>query len=460
MRIFAQSRTQFSSPYPEGQRSMLESEVFAVGAEPVHMKWEPDEVAVPGELRMRISVASDVREVVRIAAMNASDGTVLGVFDLRFSYVLQIHEISIPVCHAGELLRSGVVLKMIEGTRPQWLFWSVRGSNGHRPHLFVPTVVEDRQSVAFQRLCSLDSLQPFGWLEGCVLDGLLAWSDHMQRGPIAKDAIRDHLRCFTGLGGSLFYENPKNLPADNGVYGAEGCLPFAVLARMDPGSPWLPIGEDFFTRWVAAGSTWHVAETSYTCAYAMAALNSIRPGIGWGDRAIAHLLRQQAALVTTEGIWLRRSEDASRQAFLNWSRGVAWYLLGLARSLPLLPPHFALISEFIRASRWILQYQRNDGLWGVFVHEQESLPDTSGSAGIAAALAIGVAQGWLPPDCRRSSLKCRQALESYITDDGFLTGVAQSNKGGEELQRGPLRVMAQFGLGLYLLLLRHLQEQD
>jgi rhamnogalacturonyl hydrolase YesR len=225
---------------------------------------------------------------------------------------------------------------------------------------------------------------------------------------------------------------------------------------VDPVSPWLQVVEDYFIRWVATGSTWHVAETSYTCAYAMAALEGVRPGMGWGDQAVSHLLRQQAALVTKEGIWLRRSEDGSRHEFLNWSRGIAWYLLGLARSIPLLPPHSALIAEFTRASRWILGLQREDGLWGVFVHERDSLPDTSGSAGIAAALAIGVRQGWLPSEFQLPTRKCAKTLDLFLTDDGFLTGVAQSNKGGEDLQRGPLRVMAQFGLGPYGILLRYL----
>ena len=41
-----------------------------------------------------------------------------------------------------------------------------------------------------------------------------------------------------------------------------------------------------------------------------------------------------------------------------------------------------------------------------------------------------------------------QAIWPYVTPDGFLTGVAQSNAGGEQLQREGYRVIAQFGAGL------------
>jgi len=41
------------------------------------------------------------------------------------------------------------------------------------------------------------------------------------------------------------------------------------------------------------------------------------------------------------------------------------------------------------------------------------------------------------------------ALTAYLTSDGILSGVAQHNAGGMELQRGGYRVMSQMGLGLW-----------
>lgn len=44
---------------------------------------------------------------------------------------------------------------------------------------------------------------------------------------------------------------------------------------------------------------------------------------------------------------------------------------------------------------WTIARQREqDGLWSVFTNKPKLKPDTGGSAGLAAALAIGHAEGW------------------------------------------------------------------
>lgn len=44
-----------------------------------------------------------------------------------------------------------------------------------------------------------------------------------------------------------------------------------------------------------------------------------------------------------------------------------------------------------------------------------------------------------------------------LTPHGFLGGVAQANKGGEELQRGSYRVIYQMGMGLLAQLIASLE---
>ena len=44
--------------------------------------------------------------------------------------------------------------------------------------------------------------------------------------------------------------------------------------------------------------------------------------------------------------------------------------------------------------------------------------------------------------------KTLDTLWTCLTPDGLLTGVAQSNRGGEKLQRGSYRVLSQMGMGL------------
>jgi len=459
MRYYATSHCQPPADFPEGQRAFQGSEVFSVGGSPTVITWSDDGMPIGAGARLRVSVATDIREVVRLAVASAETGTVFGDLDLRFSYPLQIHELLLDRGNSELARKEGISLRLIEGSRPQWLFWRGPGAdiNAHSPHLLREETTGELDA-ALDRLMSLDSLQPFGWLEGCVLDALAAWSGHPRCGGRCQEAMARHFAQFADVTGALAYEDPRNAAVRSRIYGAEGGLPFAVLARFMPLSPWLAIAADFFRDWSEVRSSWHVAETSYTCAYPMAVLALIRPGEGWEQRAADHLLRQCQTLASSEGIWLRRSESGDRAEMKNWSRGIAWYLLGLARSLPLLPKNPALEIEFQRAALWVLGHQRADGLWGVYVDEPELDPDTSACAGIGAALAMGCRARLLPDNCLPAAQATLGTLQRHLTPDGFLTGVAQSNKGGENLQRGSHRVMAQFSLGLLLLLRRFAED--
>ncbi|MDL1916726.1 hypothetical protein FBR00_12310, partial [Anaerolineae bacterium CFX4] len=153
---------------------------------------------------------------------------------------------------------------------------------------------------------------------------------------------------------------------------------------------------------------------------------------------------------------LRILPDGTR-TFVNWCRGVAWSLLGLTRTLAVIPdPPADLIRDVQRLGAWALA-QRSGPLWPTFLGEPNTPVDTSGSAGIAAALALAARHGWLPdtaraawlPDTARAAAsETLDALHSTLTPDGFLGGVAQVNKAGEGLQRDPYRVISQFGMGL------------
>jgi len=145
-----------------------------------------------------------------------------------------------------------------------------------------------------------------------------------------------------------------------------------------------------------------------------------------------------------------------------WARGIAWQMLGFARTLRELNHRSDLadcIKSFQQLAAWVLPYQRDDGLWSVFVDQPQLTPDTSGSAGIAAALAIGAQQGWLDEDAKVAAAKTLAGLKLHLTQDGFLGGVAQANKGGEGLQRGEYRVIYQMGMGLMAQLIAALEAK-
>ncbi|GAA4399201.1 hypothetical protein GCM10023187_10680 [Nibrella viscosa] len=81
------------------------------------------------------------------------------------------------------------------------------------------------------------------------------------------------------------------------------------------------------------------------------------------------------------------------------------------------------------------------------MHQPETGPETSGTAGIAAALAIGHNWGRLPQSYEKVVHTAWNGLKSHLTPDGYLRGTAQANKGGEDLQRNGFRVISPYTLG-------------
>src|SRR5690606_13753836 len=96
----------------------------------------------------------------------------------------------------------------------------------------------------------------------------------------------------------------------------------------------------------------------------------------------------------------------------------------------------------------VLQYQLQDNTWRGYIDLSDSEFDASGTAGIASALMYGNRLGWNVNFNRNSQLQVLEALEQNLTSDGFLKYSCQVNRGGEDLQRGPYRVISQYALGL------------
>jgi hypothetical protein len=408
---------------------------------------------IAGTARFRVSIALDEREVKSLQVMARADRRVLGCFDLRYAHVFQPFELLLDRSATAEALAGGLTLTLTRGTGALWLL-ADGPSNGSLllPHLALDGsgATRDRLRAFEQRLDSLDSLQPFGWLEGCVLDAL---RDLGLGG--AQDA---HLAQFfdrspvSGRSG-LIHEDLFSARCDDALEGIESTLMFASLARVWPQHPAIALAVNHWRTWMRAdgivqdGDTLS-AEGSYTVAYPMAVVARLRPEWAWlANSAVAQLRARRDALRIDDDLWLRRQDDG-RRTFRNWARAAAWYLLGLVRTLIELddpPPDLA--AECRQIAEWAAARQDADGLWACFIGEKTS-SDTSGSAGIAAALALGVKHGWLPSSLRPAAERTLSALVGHLTPDGFLGGVAQTNKAGEALQRSDYRVIGQFGMGM------------
>ena len=193
------------------------------------------------------------------------------------------------------------------------------------------------------------------------------------------------------------------------------------------------------------------AEGSYTVAYPLAIIAKLKNRTDLMELAAEQLRIRKKRLVSGENLYLRAMEDGTN-TFYNWGRAYAWYMLGLIRTLKVLKDTDIdtsdLQEEFKRISNVALSKMLSNNLWSCFVGEAETGVDTSASAGIAAALALGAKQGLLSKDILETAKATLKSLEEYLTPDGFLYGVAQNNRGGEELQRNGYRVMSRMAMGL------------
>ena len=452
-------------PLPDGKREPFGWKTAAVGAVPMVLAW-PDFPADAKPNALRITVGLDVRDEKLIDAYLPTSGRMLGTFDVRFGCLFQVFAISLAATDAADIQREGVALRLTKGAELRVFTGGEGMPAALQPHLLVPGTA-DAMTEFFARMDSLACVQAFSWQEGCVLDGLLDLAALPARAEL-KDAARRHFARYV-KDGKLVYENHLSVPSDGRLYGIEGALPFAALAKLDPQSPLLDDAlKSLLKRKDAEGCIQdgqHASsEGAYTVGYPLAVIAAQRKDDALEQVALTQLSVRQARLFDGKSFW-RTSEPKdgeTKKGNRAWARGFAWQFLGCARTLRELKhrsdlaPH---IAAFQQLAAWVLPFQRADGLWSVILDKPELTPDTSGSAGIAAALAIGAQRGWLEANARTAAAKTLAGLKQHLTPDGFLGGVSQANKSNEDLQRGTYRVIYQMGMGLMAQLIAALETK-
>jgi unsaturated rhamnogalacturonyl hydrolase len=428
------------------------------GGRPVTLRWpEGAPTAVNGGW-LRVTTGIDDREQKRVEVRLAGSGRVIGEYDLRFAHAQEAFQVRLDASVWAEAVREGVTLTLLEPVkRPLWLLGGDDGMpEALAPHLLPEDTSTDRTQGFFGLLGSVASAQPFGWMEGCVLDGLndLAEATESSRWREARDA---HLGLFFKTDGTLIYEDPGSRPADNEIRCIEETLPFAVLAKRDPNHPLLQLATDYWAKLTREGDSVEAddrlvsTEGSYTIAYPMAVIARQRRDRKLAELAANQLRIRRYLLRREDGLWLRYWRKTDERHIRSWARGVAWYLQGLERSLRELRGLVEITDledEFRAAATWAAGLQRADGLWGCFLDDPACKADTSGSAGIAAALARGARVGVLTENFTEHAKRAWGGLQAQLCVDGMLDGGAQSNRGGEALQRGDYRVLTLLGVGL------------
>lgn len=446
-------------PLPPSQRPPFGWRVAPVagsGQAPLVLSW-PELPAAAAPVRLRFSVGLDERDEKTVSVRLARSGRSLGAIELLFVSQFQLYELPLSPKDLADVRREGVALSLDRGAQLE-IFTGGEGlPPSLAPHLLEPGTASPLDEF-FERMHSLACVQQFGWMEGCVLDGLLDLGERPAHRRMRAMAGR-HLDLFF-RDGTLVYENHLSAPSDGRIYGIEGTAPFAALARTNPRHPLLDLALEFWTRRARADGVIQdggslTSEGSYTVGYPLAELARARGSDELMRRALLQVRHRQERLFDGQAFW-RTLSDAGKQGNRFWARGIAWQILGLARTLEAAGDRkdvADLIEGLRRLAAWSIARQRPDGLWSVFVDDPRLTPDTAGSAGIAAALAIGARHGWLDMKARAAAERTSSGLVAHLTPDGFLGGVSQSNKGGEGLQRGSYRSLYQMGMGLYAQLL-------
>lgn len=414
--------------------------------------------------RLRITIAVEMREVLFVEAYLLDSGERLGSFDIRYAYVFQPFELPLNLTQVQAALRQGIGLRIIETDSTLWVFDDLNADDSRRffaPHLMLAE--EDRHIRQFRkRMMSLDSLQPFGWLEGCVLDGLYDMR-RVEEADRVEQVIASHLGQYVNGGGQLIYEDLYGIPSDGRFSGIESTLPIAVIAKLTPDHP---LVRQLVSYWdsqlveekgILSAESSLTAEGTYTMGYPMAVIASRHQNEPLAQMAIRQLLLRRKVLTDGRDLYGIVSDGGRHRIMRNWARSYTWYMLGFIRTwLELQGSQRAaelegmeeVAAEFRRISEIVLSRRESGGLWSCFLGEPETGIETSGSAGIAAALALGARYGLLPQPALDAAREAMQALETYLTPDGVLQGVCQHNCGGLQLQRGGYRVLSQMGMGL------------
>ncbi len=413
---------------------------------------------------LRISIAIDIREEKTVTATIPGTDVKLGEFDIRYAPVFTPFEIPVEKILVSQIARNGIRLTLTKGESPLWIF---RESASIMPKTFLPHLLCLPQKTAplneFREVfASVSSVQTLGWRGGCVWDGLYELHAR-QNDERALLALQQQMALFTE-GDKVVYENGRSVPVDNRVSGIEYTLPYAILAKMQPDHPFLDkVSASWDSRkgddGLVADGRYATAEGCYTVAYPMAVIARQRQDESLAQSALIQLSGRNV-LLKDEDFYLRYDLEKQQYSFKNWARGAAWFLLGNIHTLRQLEGTIDIGAQknvFRNAVDTVIARQNAQGVWHCFMDQPDVLPDTSGSAGIAAAIAIGVNSGFLPKKYRRHARKALRGLLPYLTPDGYLGGVAQDNRGGLELQSGPYRVLAQMGMGLLAQLVANIE---
>lgn len=409
---------------------------------------------------LRITAAIDFREEFAITAFLPESRQEIGIFEIRYAHPFQPFQIEVKKEFVKQINKQGIGLTLKKGTKDTWFFGTDEknvDSEGLQPHLLVAGESCSEESFR-QNLLSMNSFSPFGWMGGCVIDAL--W-EMMQKGDTAaSEILKKQLAAFLHPTKGIIFESPMTVPRDGTFNSIEDFLPFTAIVGLYPEHIAVQNAISFLSSrtspdgMIVSGND-ITTEGCYTVAYPLAgmAVKLNRPELA---ESALRQLQFRTRYLTNRTTIFQRSSLQGHQTFANWGRGVAWYLLGYAKTIAILknsnfdnlPLLNEIETEFIRAAELASKWQSEKGFWYCFTDKPATAIDNSATAGIATAFAWGHKLGLLDKTYFDKAKNSLTAMNNYLTPDGFLTHISQINRGGEELQASGYRVISQFGLGL------------
>ena len=319
--------------------------------------------------------------------------------------------------------------------------------------LWVATSLPPSQR-ALQFLRSSAAFDYLGWMIGCTTTALALLDQ-----PALEVRLSGVGEGLPLLGGTAF----ERSAADEGnIAHLESFAPLAALAKSSFSTDvqaQLKAAAPQLLALCRADLPQYTSEGCFTLAYPLACIANRLEQPQLLAAAEFAVLRRWEVLVSDSVIAQRSRADGAQSWMENWARGTAWLVLGTALVALEMPARTqqVLAKKLVSVIPMLLEQQLEGGLWSVFTDRADTGAESSGSAGIAAALAIAARQGWLTPDLERRALAaaraCAAALDGCIDAEGCLNLVSQHNPAGEQALQIGHRMRSAWGTGLYAILL-------
>lgn len=119
--------------------------------------------------------------------------------------------------------------------------------------------------------------------------------------------------------------------------------------------------------------------------------------------------------------------DVKEHGVAHWSRANGWMLMAQADLLTMMPENHpkrdAVIENFNRQVKGVLQYQGKNGLWHQVLDKTDSYEEITGTAMFVFGIARGVREGWINKDYIYAAEQGLKGMMTKMTDRGDVTAI-------------------------------------